>query len=153
MVGLVTPLRLAVAGRYAERHTIKKVLAEAQLDALPAVITASWLDCTEEGDADLTDEHAVSRAKINRGEIANAHALLYFPSWGWDRGTVPNWSPGRLIDVGIAFASNIPIIVVGRPEPTIYQRGELVTVCAQETLRETVKKVLGVHESAKASCH
>ena len=149
----MTPLRLAIAGRYAERHTIKQRLAEANLDTLLVTITASWLDCQEERDADLTDEQAVSRAKINRGEIASAHALLYVPSWIYrsyyeqmEGLAVPGWSPGRLIDVGIAFACRVPIIVVGQPEPSIYFRGELVSVCDWGTVRETVQRVLGIKE-------
>lgn len=142
---MTTTLRLAIAGRYAERHTIKQMLTEAKLDALPVVITASWLDCTEEGDANLTDEQAVSRAKINRAEIASAHALIYVPSWVYTRSGLPDrvvWSPGRLIDVGIAFANRIPIIIVGSPEPSVYFRGDMVTVCEPETLRATVQRVL-----------
>lgn len=149
----MTTLRLAVAGRYPERHTIKQVLAEAKLDALPVVITASWLDCTEESDADLTDEQAVSRAAINRGEIASAHALRYFPSWlkdEWGGNFLPRWSPGRLIDVGMAIACGVPIIIVGRPEPSLYFRGDMVTACEFETLRQTVQMVLGMHEPARA---
>lgn len=140
----MTTYRLAVAGRYAERHAIKHKIAEATLEGIQAVVTSGWMDCAEEGDADLTDEQAVSRAKINRGEIASAHALIYVPSWerdGYDE-LVPRWSPGRLIDFGIAFACRIPIIVVGVPEPSIYFRGALVTVCNWETLRETVQSVL-----------
>ena len=152
----MTTYRLAVAGRYAESHAIKDMLAQANLDALSVVITASWMDCPEEGDADLTDEQSVSRAKINRGEIASAHALLYVPSWTQNRQDIipkmpdhepfPRWSPGRLIDVGIAFACRVPVIVVGKVEPSIYFRGELVTVCAWGTLRETIQRVLNMKD-------
>jgi len=146
----MSPYRLAIAGRYAERHTIKQMLAEAKLDTLPVVITASWMDCDEEGDADLTDEQAVDRVAQNMREIANAHALLYVPSWTDSRFEpgvmLPVWSPGRLIDVGLAMGFGVPIIVVGRPEPSIYFRGELVTVCEWETVRETIKRVLRIEE-------
>ena len=143
----MTTLRLAVAGRYAERHTITQRLAEAGLAALPVVIMASWLDCAEECDADLTDDQAVSQAKINRAEIGAAHALIYVPSWKMDQygdNWLPVWSPGRLIDVGIAFANRIPIIVVGEPEPSIYFRGELVTVCEWGNLQDTIRGALGL---------
>lgn len=143
--------RIAIAGRYAERRAIKQILADAKLDDLPVEITASWLDATAEGDGDLSDEQAVEQATQNCQEIIWADILLYFPSWAlvpgysiqdsedimtWE----PRWSPGRLIDFGIALAYGLELIIVGTPEPSIYFRG--VTVCTPETLHETVKKVV-----------
>lgn len=144
----MTSYRLAVAGRYAERRAIKQMLQEANLDTLPVEITASWLDCTENGDADLTDDQAVAQAYTNADEIMGAHALLYVPSW-YDAPSeksdgIPRWSHGRLIDFGMAMGFMIPIIVVGKPEYTIYQRGTLVTVCDWATLRETLRRVLKI---------
>lgn len=142
----MTTYRLAVAGRYAERHAIAEMLKYAQLDWLPVEITASWLTCGEACDAELTDAQAVEQVETNTGEIMCADALLYVPSWytvpSDDSVGIPRWSPGRLIDFGMAMGFMIPIIVVGQPEHTIYQRGELVTVCAWGTLRETIARVL-----------
>lgn len=142
----MTTYRLAVAGRYAERHAIAEMLRDAQLDQLPIEITASWLTGPEAYDADLTDEQAAEQVETNTGEIMCADALLYVPSWytapSADSAGIARWSPGRLIDFGMAMGFMIPIVVVGRPESTIYQRGELVTVCSLETLRETIQRVL-----------
>ena len=152
----MTPFRLSVAGRYAERHAIAQILAHANLDTLPVEITASWLNGTAESDADLTDAQAVAQVDQNVLEILSSQALLYVPSWStrWDdldpampsHEPRPIWSPGRLIDFGLAMGVMIPIIVVGRPEPTIYQRGELVTVCDWGTLRETIQRVLNMKD-------
>lgn len=142
----MTTYRLAVAGRYAERHAIAEMLRDAQLDQLPVEITATWLTGPEACDGDLTDEQAVEQVETNTREIKSADALLYVPSWytvpSGDSVGIARWSPGRLIDFGMAMGFTIPIIVVGQPEHTIYQRGELVTVCAPETLRETIQRVL-----------
>lgn len=134
--------RLAVAGRYQDRHSILAMLEKADLSTIPAVLTASWLTGTAENDAALTDAVAYGQVATNLAEIKQADALLYF-TCHTSIGGYPFWSPGRLIDFGIALASNVPIIVVGKPEPTIYQRGQLVTVCTIKTLRETVKTVMG----------
>lgn len=134
--------RIAVAGRYAERHAIKKILTDSKLDDLPVEITASWMDCTEEYDRDLTDEQAMERADQNYDEIFAADILLYFPSWwsGTELSQIARWSPGRLIDYGMALACGLDIIIVGTPEPSIYFRG--ATVCTPETLREAVKTLM-----------
>jgi|CXWL01.1.fsa_nt_gi hypothetical protein len=122
--------RIAVAARYADRREIQQFLDLAQLTHLPVQLTATWLTATAEQDADLTDAQAEQAAETNWREISDADLLLYFPCWAGDRaGRYPFWSPGRLIDFGIAVGSLIPILVVGQPEPTIYQRGAQVSVC------------------------
>lgn len=131
--------RLAVAARYADRQDIQHFLDLAQLTKLPVQLTASWLTATEESDADLTDAQAEQAVSTNRNEIREAHLLLYFSCWIRSRPDLnpsmpdhpayPLWSPGRLIDYGLAVASNIPILIVGQPEPSIYFRGEQVSVC------------------------
>lgn len=142
----MTTYRLAVAGRYAERHAIAEMLRGAQLDQLPVEITASWLTGEEACDAELTDDQAVEQVDTNTGEIMCADALLYVPSWytapSADSPGIARWSPGRLIDFGMAMGFMIPIIVVGTPEPTIYQHSEFVTVCDPATLRDTIQRML-----------
>ncbi len=128
----MTPYRLAVAARYHERQRITQLLAEAQLDTLPAIITASWLRCTAEGDACLTDAQARRQAETNVREILLADLLLYVPS--------DTWSPGRCIDVGIALGNSIPVLIVGPPENSIYFRG--LPSCEWGALRETVGRML-----------
>lgn len=143
----VRPTRLAVAGRYQERHAIAQRLNDAKLDDLPVEITSTWLTCPEEHDSDLTDEQAVARANQNCAEIVQADILLYFPSWHWDslfKWFCPNWSPGRLIDYGYALACGLDILIVGRPEPSIYFTPHVATVCTPKTLRDTLGRVLRI---------
>ena len=123
------PFRLAVAARFADRHDIRHFLTVAQLTQLPAQITATWLTVTAKQDADLTDAQAEHAAMINRQEIRRAHLLLYFPCWGRNSGPSPLWTPGRLIDVGLAMACSVPVLVVGIREPSMYFRGAQVSVC------------------------
>ena len=130
---------IAVAARYADRREIQRFLDLAQLTHLPVRLTASWLSATAEQDADLTDAQAEHAVLTNRQEIRRAHLLLYFPCWIRgrpdlnpsmpDHPAYPLWSPGRLIDVGIAMACSVPVLVVGMREPSIYFRGASVSVC------------------------
>ena len=144
---ILTPYKLAVAGRFAERHTITRMLATAQLDPLLVVVTASWLASEAESDGVMSDEAARLQVETNIVEILNADLLLYVPSWFmgtltngghvWD----PRWSPGRCIDVGIAMGAGVPVLIVGTPEPSIYFRG--MPSCQPGELRETVGRLLG----------
>jgi hypothetical protein len=129
----LAPSRLAVAGRYLDRHATQAFLDSVPFAQHGFAITASWLTQPEASDSDLNDAQAIERAELNILEITKADALLYFPKWVEARldGTDswPLWSPGRLIDVGLAMALCVPIVVVGKVEPSIYFRNGLVTVC------------------------
>ena len=131
------PFRIAIAARYAERQTIRQFLDAAQLTNLPVTITASWLSATAEQDADLTDDQAEQAALTNWKEIRESHLLLYFSCWQRDiaiRDAKPLWSPGRLIDLGMALACRVPVLVVGERETSIYFRQALVSVCERTPL-------------------
>lgn len=124
---------IAVAGRYAERARIKHVLK--CLDRRYR-LTASWLDLTAENDRSLSDAEAEAQVFTNRNEIVECDLLLYFAS------AVP--SMGRCVDLGMALALGIDVIVVGRHDlfqDSIYLRG--LPVCEEEQLMETVKRVVG----------
>jgi hypothetical protein len=144
--------RIAIAGRYQDRHAIKELLMAAGVQELPGImLTATWLTLAAEHDGDLSDEQAYEQVMINDREIAAADLLLYFPCWSDDG--LPCWSPGRLIDFGMALARGVPILIVGQPEPTIYQRRTLVRDCMPATLAETMRQMLGVGESARRNHH
>jgi hypothetical protein len=140
---MMTLPRVAIAGRYKERQKMLDVINDTHL-ALTVEIQASWLLNPMKDDETLTEQEAASWALLNCYEIANAEALIYFPSWWKPIGETsgPCWSPGRLIDFGIALGTGKKIIICGKPEPSIYFRGGLVTVCEPDTLVETVKRVL-----------
>jgi len=132
-------MKIAIAGRYLERAEIRTQLAQA---GLLHAVTASWLDSPAEGDSDLSEAQARLQVETNVVEILNADLLLYVPSWGITPGLLlePYWSPGRLIDVGIAIVARVPVLIVGKPESSIYFRG--MPVCDWGTVRETVEGIL-----------
>lgn len=139
----MSPIKIAVAGRYQDRATIREQIRIAGLDREPFELTASWITNTQENDAAMTDEQAMLQAQVNVIEIVQADALLYFPCF--NALGEPFWSPGRLIDFGIAMATCVPIIVVGPREPTMYQRGELVTsVRAPTEIRPAIEYILRI---------
>lgn len=141
----MNPIRLSVAGRYQDRATIKRQINQSGLfvqSAFPVDITASWIDSANENDAALSDFQAKEQVMLNMQEIADADVLLYFSCV--NALGEPFWTPGRLIDFGIAFGKGKPIIIVGKPEESIYFRCHLVTSCEPNKLCETIKKVLGV---------
>jgi hypothetical protein len=84
----------------------------------------------------LSDSEAGVQIIQNRRDIQDSDALLYFPSLVW--------SPGRLIDYGMALAYGLPIIICGAPENSMYFRSEMVTVCEPVTLTITLLRVLRI---------
>lgn len=128
-------MRLAIAGRYAERHRIKAVLQLANLDA---IVTAAWLDGPQRDDGDLMHCQALAQVRCNWHEVANCDALLFFPSW-----TV---SCGRYVDLGMALALQKPVIVVGSSgqdlfRHSIYLRPTVLRYAELEDLEQAIQDV------------
>ena len=133
----MTTYRLAVAARYTDRPYVHDLLAQAKLDILPVEITADWLTSPFEADGELSLEEARRQVIINRREIILSHALLYFPHYNIQ--FRPDWSPGRLIDVGMAMAMALPIFVCGRREPSLYFSGyQPLIQCWPDELHDTL---------------
>lgn len=133
----MTMYRLAVAARYTDRPYVHDLLAQAKLDILPVEITADWLTSPFEADGELSLEEAQRQVIINRREIILSHALLYIPHYNIQ--FRPEWSPGRLIDVGMAMAMALPIIICGRREPSLYFSGyQPLIQCWPDELHDTL---------------
>lgn len=125
---------LCIAGRYADRARIKAIL-RLVLDG-QYQIRASWLDVTAENDAAMNEAEAEAQVGINRNEIIWSDAMLYFAN--------PEPSCGRYVDLGVALAAGLPVLIVGRHDAfqdSIYLRN--LPVCDEAGLLEAVKGVVG----------
>lgn len=136
--------RLAVAARYQDRDAVVTLLRNAKIDTLALEVTASWLSNTAGSDSDVSLNDAQKQVVINRREIILSHALLYLPCWNIN--FKPEWSPGRLIDVGIAMAMGLPVIVCGRREPSLYFNGyQPLRQCWPDELHDALAELVERH--------
>lgn len=150
-------ITVSVAGAYEDRGAICTMLMQAlslpsgpitkaQLACLEFMLRAEWLNSTVASDEALTKAQVQAIQDQNKADIRASDVLVYVPKLGpstlamYSGTFLPAWTPGRLIDYGIAVAFDQPIVICGPVESACpYFRGARVRVCEPKNLAETIR--------------
>jgi glycosyltransferase involved in cell wall biosynthesis len=113
-------MRVYVAAPWAARHTAREVAGVFRTEGFE--ITRNWWDCEcADDDYDMLGEHAIE--DIYAVEDADAFVLLEISR-----------SEGKAVEMGVALASGIPVIVVlyGDMPTNIFQHHPGVLIVSSE---------------------